>query len=180
VFGLSVLTFQYGIFNWTGIPGLSNDLQGLEFHMPIAAFSIIVGLCLDYDIFLLSRTMEETSVHGKSQDGIRYGVMHTGSIITTAGIIMSFAFGGLLFSRMATINQLGFFLVAAAVYDTFVSRCILTPAIMSIFGNMNWWPGPLFSALRENQLQEEVKLRHSAWERHQQSKMGRGNSVSWS
>merc|ERR1712230_351631 len=75
---------------------------------------------------------------------------------------------------MATINQLGFFLVAAAVYDTFVSRCILTPAIMSIFGNMNWWPGPLFSALRENQLQEEVKLRHSAWERHQQSKMGRG------
>jgi len=149
VYGLSVLTFEYGCFNWTGLPGLSSELKGLEFHMPIAAFSIIVGLCLDYDIFLLTRTMEETASHRESKTGIQYGVVHTGSIITTAGIIMAFAFGGLLFSHMAIMNQLGFFLVAAALYDTFVSRCILTPAIMSIFGAYNWWPGPLFSILRE-------------------------------
>lgn len=156
VFGLAVLTFEYGCFNWTGLPGLSSDLQGIEFHMPIAVFSIIVGLCLDYDIFLLTRTMEETAMHGDTKAGIRFGVVRTGSIITTAGIIMAFAFGGLLFSNIATMNQLGFFLVAAALYDTFVSRCIVTPSMMSLFGDRNWWPGPLFSTLREVQLQKDI------------------------
>lgn len=69
---------------------------------------------------------------------------------------MAFAFGGLLFSHMATVNQLGFFLVAAALYDTFVSRCLLTPSMMSIFGDKNWWPGPLYYSLRDTQLQKEI------------------------
>lgn len=156
VFGLAVLTFQYGILDFLGLPGLSSDLKGVELHMPIAVFSIIVGLALDYDIFLLTRAMEETSVHLDTKEGIRSGVAYTGSVITTAGIIMAFAFGGLLFSSMATVNQLGFFLVVAALYDTFVSRCLLTPSIMSMFGDKNWWPGPVYYKVRRQTLQAEI------------------------
>merc|ERR1712224_110518 len=157
VFGLATLVFQYGILDWMGFPGLSSaELGGVEFHMPIAVFSIIVGLCLDYDIFLLTRTMEETEEHKDSKKGIQFGVVHTGSIITTAGIIMAFAFGGLLFSHMATVNQLGFYLVAAALYDTFVSRSVLTPALMSMLGDKNWFPGPLYYTLGEQKLKRDI------------------------
>jgi len=156
VFGLAVLVFQYGILDWLCFPALSSNLGGVEFHMPIAVFSIVVGLCLDYDIFLLTRTMEETETHQNTQQGIQFGVVNTGSIITTAGIIMAFAFGGLLGSHMGTVNQLGFFLVAAALYDTFVSRSIITPALMSILGDKNWWPGPLYYVLREVQLKKDI------------------------
>jgi len=150
VFGLAVLVFEHGILDWMHFAGLSSELGGIQFYLPLAVFSIIVGLCLDYDIFLLTRTQELCEEYLDTKIGISKGLISQGSIISTAGIIMSFAFGGLLFSNIPIVNQLSFFLVTGALYDTFVSCCFITPAMMSLLGDVAWWPGPLFRKLRAN------------------------------
>jgi len=80
--------------------------------------------------------------------GIQEGLAHQGAVIGTAGIIMAFAFGGLIFSNIMAVNQLGFFLVFGALYDTFLSCWFISPCVMSILGDVNWWPGPLFRKLK--------------------------------
>merc|ERR1711862_888348 len=82
-----------------------------------------------------------------SIEGLRDGFRATGSIITMAGLIMACAFSGMLFSSLEAISQTGFFVVVTALYDTFVARSILTPTIMSMFGEANWWPGPMYDDL---------------------------------
>ena len=54
---------------------------------------------------------------------------------------MAVAFSGLLFSKTPAMNQLSFFLCAAVLYDTFVVRALLVPAMMSLGGDASWWPG---------------------------------------
>jgi uncharacterized membrane protein YdfJ with MMPL/SSD domain len=148
VYGLAVLVYEQGAFDWMGIAGLSSNLHGIQFYMPVAVFAIIVGLCLDYDIFLLTRTQELCEEHDDNKAGIQEGLAHQGGVIGTAGIIMAFAFGGLLFSNIMAVNQLGFFLVFGALYDTFVSCWFISPCVMSLLGDLNWWPGPLFRKLK--------------------------------
>ena len=67
----------------------------------------------------------------------------TGGIITAAGVIMAIAFSGLLLSSMPCINQLSFYLVFAVLFDTFVIRTVLVPALLDLFGFANFWSGSL-------------------------------------
>jgi RND superfamily putative drug exporter len=69
--------------------------------------------------------------------------------ITTAGLIMTIAFSSLLASSTAVLNQWGFMLVVASLYDTFVVRTLLVPALMFCFVEANWWPGRVPAAWRE-------------------------------
>lgn len=69
------------------------------------------------------------------------GLRRSGPIISFAGIIMSIAFSGFLFSSIPLLNQLGFFVVFAVLCDTFVIRPLLVPSVMHILGSLNWWPG---------------------------------------
>jgi len=105
------------------------------------SFSILVGLGLDYDIFLFSRVVEYRKAGFSDRASITKGVYKTGRIITAAGVIMSIAFGGLLFSKQMVLNQFGFMLCIAVLVDTFVVRTLMVPAIMGLVGWVNWWPG---------------------------------------
>jgi len=100
-----------------------------------------VGIGLDYDIFLLTRIREYRLMGYSTKDAIALGLSKTGHIITAAGIIMAIAFGGLLFSSIAIITMLSFFMVAAVLFDTFIVRSLVVPAVMGILGDANWWPG---------------------------------------
>lgn len=144
VYGAEVLVYDKGGLNWLGFSGLSGGASGSNFSTmwfcPIISFSIVVGISLDYDCFLITRITEFRRAGYATVDAIVMGLACTGSIITTAGIIMAVAFGGLLFSSESCVNQLAFYLVFATLFDTFVVRTFLVPALMSLAGELCWWP----------------------------------------
>lgn len=143
VYGFSALTYQDGILESIGMPGLTGAFKAQNWMIPVICFSIVVGICLDYDIFLLSRATEFREGGMSPIESIRLGLCSTGGIITAAGVVMAIAFGGLLFSSMLDINNLAFYMVVSVLYDTLIVRCLLAPAAMSILGRWNWWPSKL-------------------------------------
>lgn len=143
VYGLAVRTFQDGLLEWTGVPNLTAQFRGVAWAPPVICLTLVVGICLDYDIFLLSRATELRRGGADAAEAVRGALTSTGGIISAAGVIMSIAFGGLLFSTSLNVGTIAFFLVFAVLYDTFVVRCLFSPAVMSLLGPLNWWPGAL-------------------------------------
>jgi len=145
VYGAAIFVYEDGVLaflQFKGLMPLQNDAS-LCWIPPILSFSIVVGLGLDYDVFLLSRILEaREDVHVLSDDrqAIVIGLTKTGSTITAAGCIMATAFSGLLFSSEPVLNQISFFLVFAVLVDTFVIRALFVPALMTALRGNNWWP----------------------------------------
>eukprot|EP00978_Attheya_sp_CCMP212_P002108 scaffold4347_cov55-Attheya_sp.AAC.1 len=144
VFGLSVLVFQKGILNWTGVHSWETaDDAELSWLAPIMSFSIIVGLGLDYDVFLISRVLEFRLAGYGHKSSILFGLNATGGIITAAGIIMAVAFGGLMLTSSPALCQWAFILTSAVLLDTFVIRTLVVPILMGYTGEYSWWPRQL-------------------------------------
>ena len=151
VYGLVVLVYQYGVFDWTNLRCISS-VGALSFLPPIMGFTVVVGLGLDYDVFLTTRILEYRMMGYNNTSSIILGLDKTGRIITAAGIIMCAAFGGMLFSSTIVLNQFAFFLVSAVLLDTFVIRTLLVPIVLELSGEKwGWWPRKfpvgLYSAL---------------------------------
>jgi len=144
VYGGGVLTYQYGVLQWTGLWGLTGTFHCQYWMMPVVCFSMVVGICLDYDIFLLSRIAEKREEGMSPDEAIRQGLCETGGIISAAGLIMAIAFGGLMFTSMLLVNLIGFYMVFAVLYDTFLVSCFLSPALMSLLGRFHWYPSALY------------------------------------
>jgi predicted RND superfamily exporter protein len=136
-FGLAVLIFE----KWLQTP--------LYWFTPIFSFSIVVGLGLDYDIFLLSRIHEYRDAGFGTNASIVKGTYLTGYIITGAGVIMILAFISLCITHVPMILQFSVILSSAVLLDTFVVRTALVPAIMRLCGWLNWWPSQFGSAQAE-------------------------------
>ncbi|MCG3222490.1 MAG: MMPL family transporter [Candidatus Heimdallarchaeota archaeon] len=139
IYGLTIVVFKSTFFG-NLIPVLG-DVNSLYWITPIMAFSILIGLALDYDIFLLSRISEFRDKGFTDKASIHKGLYKTGNVISFAGIIMAIAFSGLLLAREMVLIQFGFMLCVAVLIDTFIIRTILVPAIMAIAEKWNWWPG---------------------------------------
>ncbi len=138
IYGLSVLVFEENILDWL-FPVLK-DVDAMYWITPIMAFSILIGLGLDYDVFLLSRVSEYRRKGYYELSSLHKGVYRTGGIISAAGIIMATSFSGLLLSSETVLNEFGFMLSFAVLLDTFIIRPILVPAIMALAKKWNWWP----------------------------------------
>lgn len=112
--------------------------------MPMILFVIAMGLGMDYDIFLTTRIREEVS-KGKSDDeAIMTAVERTGGIITACGLIMGGAFGSMMLSGTALLQEFGFGLAFVILIDTILVRIYLVPAIMLLLQKWNWYaPGRL-------------------------------------
>jgi RND superfamily putative drug exporter len=130
------------IFQW----GWGADLIGVESTAPIEAwvpmmlFTILFGLSMDYEIFLLSRIREEYVRTGDNATAVVDGLANTARVITAAAAIMvtlflSFVFG---FEERA-IKLFGMGLAVAIFVDATVVRMVLVPATMELLGNANWW-----------------------------------------
>lgn len=144
--GLSI-TFTYGlaiyVFQDNKFDAFSDQLKSvhaLYWLTPVMSFSILVGLGLDYDVFLYSRIVEYRQLGYTNRAAITKGVYRTGSIITGAGLIMAISFGGLMLSQMMVLDSFGFILCFAVLLDTFVVRTLFVPAVLFLAGNVNWWP----------------------------------------
>jgi len=148
-YGVTVLTYQYGLLDFPGMAGVNSKFKSLPWCAPVIVFFIIFGISLDYDIFLLVRITELRAKGMAPQDAVREGLERTGGVIMAAGLVMAAAFSGILFSSMFQQAMFGFMISVPVLYDTFICLAIVTPAGMSLLGYCNWWP--MYLSSREEQ-----------------------------
>ncbi|MGQ4891493.1 MAG: MMPL family transporter [Candidatus Njordarchaeia archaeon] len=123
----------------------------LVWFIPLFMFTVLNGLGMDYDIFLVTRIEEERIEKKRNEeDAIVEAIASTGKIISIAGIIMAAAFGSLLLTLSPPTRQIGLTLALGVLIDAFIVRIILVPAIMAIAGKWNWWPRKI-SAIKESE-----------------------------
>ena len=106
--------------------------------LPIMLFSILMGLGLDYDIFLVSRIKEYYDKGMSNKEAIAHSLDHTASIITSCGTVMAVAYSSLLISQLWHLRELGFAFAIAIILDATVIRLIVVPAIMVLMEKLNW------------------------------------------
>jgi putative drug exporter of the RND superfamily len=120
----------------------------IEAFLPVIMLSILFGLSMDYQVFLVSR-MHEEWVHTKDNArAVNVGQAQTGRVITAAATIMIAVFGAFAFGGQRVIAEFGIGLAAAVAIDAFILRTLMVPAMMHLFGRANWWlPGWLDRSL---------------------------------
>ena len=129
--GVSALVFN-GIF----------DFPGADPAVPLYGFVFLVALGIDYNIFLMSRVREESLVHG-TRRGILRGLVSTGGVITSAGLVLAATFAALGVIQILFLVQLAFIVAFGVLLDTFVVRSLLVPALGYDLGKVIWWPSKL-------------------------------------
>lgn len=134
--GAMTLVFQEGLFGVQPGP--------IEAFLPVLIFAIVVGLSMDYAVFLISRIHEEWERTKDHSLAVREGLASTGKVITAAGAIMIVVFGAFMLSTDRMLQQFGLGLAVAILVDALVIRCLIVPAVMQLFGKWAWWlPAPL-------------------------------------
>ncbi|MGI9557675.1 MAG: MMPL family transporter, partial [Solirubrobacterales bacterium] len=135
-YGLLVLVFQEG---WgSEILGFQQTAT-IEPWIPLLLFTILFGLSMDYQVFLLSRIRERYEESGDNEDAVWFGVATTGRIITGAALIMVAVFAGFAAGRLVPLQQMGFGLAVAILIDATIVRGVLVPATMRLLGERNWY-----------------------------------------
>ena len=135
-FGVVVAIFQWG---W------GSELLGLgsagpiEPFLPVIMVSVLFGLSMDYQVFLVSRMYEEWLETGDNRRAVRIGLAETGRVINSAAVIMISVFLAFVLSGDRVIAMFGIALAAAVALDAFVLRTLLVPALMHLLGGANWW-----------------------------------------
>ena len=112
---------------------------GVNYFIPLMVFVLLVALGSDYNIFLMSRVREESSTR-ELRSGIRVASARTGTVITSAGLILAGTFGALVTSPLQLLFQVGLAVALGVLIDTFVVRSLLVPAITAFIGEWAWWP----------------------------------------
>jgi RND superfamily putative drug exporter len=139
-YGLLVLVFQHG-FGSHALWGMSAT-GAIGTYVPLLMFGFLFGISMDYEVFILSRIREGYDRTRSTHAGIVEGVSRTGRLVTSAALILCFALGSLSTANDVTVRELAFGLAAGVLLDAVVVRMLLLPALVSLFGNANWWmPG---------------------------------------
>jgi RND superfamily putative drug exporter len=106
----------------------------------LVIFCILFGLSMDYEIFLLTRVRTIFLRTRDTQASIRDALADTGSVITSAALIMVVVFGAFAFARVFIVQMIGLGLAVAVLVDATLIRSVLGPALMQVAGRWNWWP----------------------------------------
>jgi RND superfamily putative drug exporter len=107
--------------------------------LPIILFCVLMGLGVDYDIFLVSRIKEEVMKGKSDHEAIEAAVESTGTIITLCGCVMAAAFGSMMLTSMTLMKEFGFVLCLAIILDATIMRLVVVPSIMILMKKYNWW-----------------------------------------
>ncbi|MGW9072285.1 MMPL family transporter [Streptomyces yangpuensis] len=135
-FGVVVAIFQWG---W-GSERLGLGSAGpIEPFLPVIMVSVLFGLSMDYQVFLVSRMYEEWLETGDNRRAVRVGLAETSRVINSAAVIMISVFLAFVLSGDRIIAMFGIALAAAVALDAFVLRTLLVPALMHMLGGANWW-----------------------------------------
>ncbi|MEU6619993.1 MMPL family transporter [Streptomyces litmocidini] len=126
--GVSALVFEHVL-----------GFTGTDPAVPLYGFVFLVALGVDYNIFLMSRVREETVLHG-TREGVRRGLVATGGVITSAGVVLAATFAALGVIPLAFLVQIAFIVAFGVLLDTLVVRSLLVPALVRDIGPAVWWP----------------------------------------
>ncbi|MFE0102446.1 MMPL family transporter [Streptomyces sp. NPDC059009] len=134
--GAVVAVFQWG---WLA------DVFGVEqpgpimSMMPIFMIGVVFGLAMDYEVFLVTR-MREAYVHGaRPGEAVVTGFTHGGRVVAAAAIIMTSVFSGFIMENNDMVKMMGFGLAIAVLFDAFVVRMAIVPAVLALLGKGAWW-----------------------------------------
>jgi RND superfamily putative drug exporter len=140
----------FGVVTWIFADG---HLQGvldysstgfLDMTQPIFMLAILVGLSMDYEVFLLSRVREQWDRTGDNAAAVAVGVQKTGRIITSAALLLAVVIGAFSLSGVVFMKMIGVGMLVALLVDATIVRALLVPATMKLLGRWNWWaPRPL-------------------------------------
>jgi putative drug exporter of the RND superfamily len=113
---------------------------GSDPSLAVFAFIFLVGLGVDYNIFLVGRIQEERRGGLDTRRAVLGGLARTGGVITSAGLILAGTFSALMALTFEALFQFGFVIALGLLVDTFVVRALLVPSIAYLLGERNWWP----------------------------------------
>ncbi|MFJ8790061.1 MMPL family transporter [Streptomyces sp. NPDC102462] len=141
---LAALGAVVAVFQWGWLAGLMGveETGPVMSMMPIFMVGVVFGLAMDYEVFLVTR-MREAYVHGEKPSqavvtGFRYGAR----VVTAAAVIMIAVFAGFIGSSESMVKMIGFGLAVAVLFDAFIVRMAIVPAVLALLGKRAWWlPG---------------------------------------
>jgi RND superfamily putative drug exporter len=135
-FGFLVLVFQHG--DLRGVLGVT-PTGGVNAFVVLMLFTILFGLSMDYEVFLLSRIRDAWRATGDTRRAVETGLDETAGVITSAALIMISIFTAFGFTRLAATRQFGLGLAFAVALDATLLRVVLVPALVVVAGRANWW-----------------------------------------
>jgi putative drug exporter of the RND superfamily len=133
--GVSALVFN-------GVLGF----PGADPVVPLFGFVFLVALGVDYNIFLMTRVREESARHG-TREGVLRGLVVTGGVITSAGLVLAATFAALGVLPILFLAQISFIVAFGVLLDTFLVRSLLVPALSYDIGPAIWWPSKLWRVI---------------------------------
>jgi RND superfamily putative drug exporter len=135
-YGLLVLVFLHGYgADFFGF----QRVYAIDAWVPLFLFSVLFGLSMDYQVFLLSRIRERYDQTGDTTDAVAYGVASTARIITGAALIIVAVFAGFARGDLVMFQQMGFGVAVALLLDATIIRSVVLPSAMQLLGRWNWY-----------------------------------------
>ncbi|MBL7259939.1 MMPL family transporter [Paractinoplanes lichenicola] len=145
-YGMLTLIFQNdGTARLVGLP----HAVAVSSWVPVLLFTVLFGLSMDYEVFLLSRVREDWLRTGDAHGSVIRGLAASGRVITSAAAIMVAVFTGFALDPDVTVKMIGLGMATAVLVDATVIRLILVPATMTLLGRHNWWTPRLRSRTHE-------------------------------
>jgi putative drug exporter of the RND superfamily len=137
-FGVLVLTFQH---SWAESLLGFRSTGALINWIPLFTFAVLFGLSMDYHVFVISRIREAAAEGLSTQEAVKRGITRSAGTVTSAAIVMVSVFAIFASLHMVEMKELGLSLAVAVLIDALVIRVIVLPALMTMLGRWNWWPG---------------------------------------
>ncbi|PTG67200.1 hypothetical protein BUY28_05365 [Staphylococcus cohnii] len=125
--------------------GFMSELFGVDTTGPLLAFlpvitiGLLFGLAMDYEVFLMSRIHEEYSKTGNNEHAIKVGIKESGPVVVAAALIMFSVFIAFVFQDDVMIKSMGLSLAFGILFDAFIVRLLLIPALTQLFGKASWY-----------------------------------------
>jgi RND superfamily putative drug exporter len=137
-FGVLVLTFQH---SWAASLLGFRSTGALINWIPLFTFAVLFGLSMDYHVFVISRIREAAQRGLSTREAVREGVLGSAGTVTSAALVMVSVFAIFASLHMIEMKELGIGLAVAVLVDALVVRAVVLPAVMTLLGQWNWWPG---------------------------------------
>jgi putative drug exporter of the RND superfamily len=143
---LASLGAAYGVMVWIWQHGHASHLLwgipatgAITMWIPIMVFAFLFGLSMDYEVFILARMRETYDATGDTRTAVVQGIGRTGRLVTSAALILVLSFLAMSTGPETDIKILATGLGAGILVDATLIRCLLVPALVSLFGAYNWW-----------------------------------------
>jgi uncharacterized membrane protein YdfJ with MMPL/SSD domain len=154
----------YGLLTLVFLKGFGSGLLGfthasvVDAWVPLFLFSILFGLSMDYQVFLMSRIRERYDQTGSTREAVSSGVASTAHIITGAALIIIVVFAGFARGDLVAFQQMGFGVAVALFLDATIVRSVVLPSILTLIGNRAWYLPRWLSWLPEIELSRHAPI----------------------